>query len=117
MPFFLMGLAGVSRRLYDGGASYGHAQGVLHWNVVSSYGAWALAIAQLPFIVNFFWSAVRGPRVSPNPWQATTLEWAAPSPPGHGNFLTEPVAYRGPYEYSVPGAAKDFTPQFEPERA
>ena len=25
--------------------------------------------------------------------------------------------YRGPYEYSVPGSAKDFTPQFEPERA
>jgi hypothetical protein len=25
--------------------------------------------------------------------------------------------YRGAYEYSVPGAAKDFTPQFEPERA
>jgi len=25
--------------------------------------------------------------------------------------------YRAPYEYSVPGAAKDFTPQFEPERA
>ncbi len=52
-----------------------------------------------------------------NPWDATTLEWSAPSPPGHGNFLTEPVVYRGPYEYSVPGAAKDFTPQFEPERA
>ena len=29
MPFFLMGLAGVSRRLYDGGASYAHAQPVL----------------------------------------------------------------------------------------
>ena len=32
-------------------------------------------------------------------------------------FLTEPVVYRGPYEYSVPGAAKDFTPQFESEHA
>jgi cytochrome c oxidase subunit 1 len=52
-----------------------------------------------------------------NPWEATTLEWSAPSPPGHGNFLTEPVVYRAPYEYSVPGAARDFTPQFEPEKA
>jgi len=25
--------------------------------------------------------------------------------------------YRGPYEYSVPGSAKDFTPQFEAEHA
>jgi hypothetical protein len=24
-----------------------------------------------------------------------------------------PQAYRGPYEYSVPGAAKDFVPQYE----
>jgi hypothetical protein len=24
------------------------------------------------------------------------------------------VAYRGPYEYSVPGAETDFSPQFEP---
>ena len=41
---------------------------------------------------------------------------ASPSPPGHGNFLTDPVVYRGPYEYSVPGAAKDFTPSFEQEK-
>jgi cytochrome c oxidase subunit I len=46
-------------------------------------------------------------------WQATTIEWASPSPPPHGNFATAPQAYRGPYEYSVPGAAKDFVPQHE----
>jgi cytochrome c oxidase subunit 1 len=32
---------------------------------------------------------------------------------GHGNFETVPTVYRGPYEYSVPGADKDFTPQSE----
>ena len=58
-----------------------------------------------------------GAVVDRNPWDATTLEWSAPSPPGHGNFVTEPVVYRGPYEYSVPGAASDFTPQFEPKGA
>jgi len=52
--------------------------------------------------------------VAENPWHATTLEWAAPSPPGHGNFLTEPVAYREPYEYSVPGHPTDYLPQTEP---
>ena len=55
----------------------------------------------------------RGEDRATNPWQATTIEWAAPSPPPHGNFLVAPEAYRGPYEYSVPGAAKDFVPQFE----
>ena len=42
MPMFIMGLAGVSRRLFDGGATYAFAQPVLHWNVVSSWGAWTL---------------------------------------------------------------------------
>ena len=52
---------------------------------------------------------------SDNPWEATTLEWNTPSPPGHGNFVTEPVVYRAAYEYSVPGAKRDFSPQYEPE--
>ena len=30
MPMFIVGLAGVSRRLFDGGASYAFAQPVLH---------------------------------------------------------------------------------------
>ena len=55
--------------------------------------------------------------VEDNPWHATTIEWAAPSPPPHGNFATEPVAYRDPYEYSVPDQESDFLPQFEPDTA
>jgi cytochrome c oxidase subunit I len=113
MPMFLIGLAGVSRRLYDGGASYAFAQPVLHLNVVSSWGAWIMALFQIPFIFNFFWSIWKGEKTDANPWQATTIEWAAPSPPPHGNFLVAPEAHRGPYEYSVPGAAKDFSPQYE----
>ncbi len=112
MPMFIQGLAGMNRRLYDGGMQYQHNAGVLKWNLVIGAAAAALAIFQLPFIVNFFWSIRHGRRTAENPWGATTLEWAAPSPPGHGNFVTEPVAYRGPYEYSVPGAAADFTPQW-----
>jgi len=116
MPMMIQGLAGVSRRLYDGGASYAHAQGVLHLNVVMSVAAWALAIAQIPFIINLFWSIKSGERVkSDNPWEATTLEWSTPTPPPHGNFSTPVEVYRGPYEYSVPGAQKDFTPQDQPK--
>jgi cytochrome c oxidase subunit 1 len=114
MPMFIQGLAGVNRRLYDGGLQYAHAQGVLHWNVFMSYSAWILGVFQLLFIVNFFWSIKRGQKVSDNPWHATTLEWAAPSPPPHGNFTRPVEAYRGPYEYSVPGDPTDFTPQSLP---
>jgi cytochrome c oxidase subunit 1 len=116
-PMFIEGLAGMNRRMYDGGMQYMHNAGVLHWNVTQGYAAWALGLFQIPFIINFFMSIWAGKKVTENPWDATTLEWSAPSPPGHGNFLTEPIVYRGPYEYSVPGAAKDFTPQFEPEKA
>ena len=118
MPMFIQGLGGMNRRMYDGGLQYAHNQPLLKWNLVIGFAAWGLGLFQLPFIINFFWSIKSGKKVeNDNPWQATTLEWSAPSPPGHGNFLAEPAVYRGPYEYSVPGAARDFTPQFEPERA
>ena len=112
-PMFLQGLAGVSRRLWDGGATYSHAQGVLEWNSFMSNSAFLLGLAQLPFIFNFFWSIKKGAVVDSNPWRATTLEWVATtSPPlGHGNFETVPVVYHGPYEYSVPGRDDDYLPQ------
>ena len=115
MPMFIQGLGGMNRRLYDGGMQYMHNADLLKWNVMIGFGAWALGLFQLPFIGNFFVSIWRGERTEENPWQATTLEWAAPSPPGHGNFEVAPVAYRAAYEYSVPGATRDFSPQSEPE--
>jgi cytochrome c oxidase subunit I len=117
MPMFIQGLGGMNRRMYDGGMQYAHNAGLLKWNIVIGFAAWGLGLFQLPFIFNFFSSIKWGAVVDRNPWEATTLEWSAPSPPGHGNFVTEPVVYRGPYEYSVPGAASDFTPQFEPKGA
>src|SRR5688572_21372705 len=116
-PMFIQGLAGVSRRLYDGGAQYAHAQPVLHLNKFMSYSAFLLMAAQLPFIYNFFTSIKWGEKVGSNPWEATTLEWGATtSPPlGHGNFATVPVVYRGPYEYSFPGHEFDYYPQHVPE--
>ncbi|MEK6566980.1 MAG: cbb3-type cytochrome c oxidase subunit I, partial [Bacteroidota bacterium] len=113
MPMFIQGFAGVSRRLSDGAQQYAHAQGVLQWNEVMSIAAWTLGVFQSIFIFNFFWSVKRGEKVNENPWEATTLEWAAPTPPPHGNFLKTPEVHRGPYEYSVPGKAKDFIPQNE----
>lgn len=110
MPMFFQGMIGVSRRLYDQ-TLYAHGEAVQGLTRMSSWGAWMLGLAQIPFIINFFMSIRAGRKVSDNPWEATTLEWAAPSPPPHGNFTTPPVAHRGPYEYSVPGIARDFFPQ------
>jgi len=117
-PMLIQGFAGVSRRLYDGGANYAHAEGVHVLTKVMSHSAFALGAVQIFFLINLAWSVVFGRRTDSNPWQATTLEWSAPSPPlAHGNFETMPVVHRGPYEYSVPGAATDFSPQEQPGSA
>ena len=130
MPMFAQGMAGMSRRMSDGGATYSLANPdnaditvgalgdtIMGLNVSISAAAWAMLVVQLPFIVNLFWSVKHGEKVkSDNPWQATTLEWETPTPPPHGNFTKEVKVYRDPYEYSVPGAKEDFTPQAQPAK-
>src|SRR5207247_11167148 len=70
-------------------------------------------LAQGLFLINFLWSLFRGERVAEcNPWRATTLEWSVGSPPPADDFgPSEPVVYRGAYEFSVPGVAEDFVPE------
>ncbi|MEM9398853.1 MAG: cbb3-type cytochrome c oxidase subunit I [Verrucomicrobiota bacterium] len=125
MPMFLQGMAGFHRRWYDGGASYELTDRVIEWtqifgfegityldlNIVMTWSAGFLFVAQIPFIINFFASIWTGKKAKDNPWNSTTLEWQTPTPPGHGNFTSEPVVDRGPYEYSVPDADEDFLPQ------
>jgi cytochrome c oxidase subunit 1 len=75
--------------------------------------AWGLFVAQIPFMINFFVSIKKGVKVGANPWDATTLEWAAASSPpiGHGNFPEVPVVTRGPYDYSPNDSEQPFLPQ------
>lgn len=122
-PMFAQGMQGMLRRMSDGAANYslakvgtdaigGLTDAIMKSNITISHAAWALGLAQIPFIINFFWSLRHGKKVtSDNPWEATTLDWQTPTPPPHGNFVAQPQVHRGPYEYSVPGQPKDFTPQ------
>jgi cytochrome c oxidase subunit I len=125
-PMFAQGMSGMLRRMADGGANYSQARvenavgglsaGMLNLHTYILWAAVGLALAQIPFIINLFWSINNGkPAGSDNPWEATTLEWQTPTPPPHGNFPKPPKAHRGPYEYSVPGHATDFTPQNQPD--
>ena len=109
-PMFILGIAGMPRRIYDY-TQYAHLAHVGGLNRMMSVAAFCLGLAQLLFIGNFFWSLFRGRRSGDNPWQANTLEWATSSPPPHGNFATTPTVYHGPYEYSVPGRSDDWLPQ------
>lgn len=121
-PMFAQGMSGMLRRLPDGGAGYsaatnpdaigGLSDKVIALNIPVSHAVWALGLAQIPFILNFFLSLKYGKKVeSDNPWKATTLEWQTPTPPPYGNFAKAPKVVRGPYEYSLPGAKEDYAPQ------
>jgi len=112
MQHFL-GLQGAPRRYYAF-ATYEFLRET-HWqNEVISSVAFVLMGAQFIFVANFVWSLMAGRIPAPNPWRAATLEWETASPPPHGNFETIPNVHRWAYEYSIEGAAEDFTPQTVP---
>jgi len=114
MPMHFVGIEGGVRRYADSsGAAYLAALQPLHRFM--TVAAFATAAAQLIFFYNFFWSLKRGRKAPVNPWSATTLEWMTASPPPMDNFDGHfPSVYRGPYDYSVPGASQDFLPQNVP---
>ncbi|UCC84515.1 MAG: cbb3-type cytochrome c oxidase subunit I [Gemmatimonadota bacterium] len=112
-PMHILGMAGHMRRIYDP-TQYEFLQPYQPMNRFITISAILLFVVQLPFIVNFFWSLFRGKKADINPWQDNGLEWTVPSPPPHGNFAMTPTVYRGPYEFSVPGAEADYMPQSVP---
>jgi len=109
-PMHILGIGGHMRRIYNP-MQYEFLRPLQPVNVFITVSAIALGLAQIPFVINFFWSLFAGKKAERNPWKANTLEWVAPSPPPHGNFETIPVVYRGPYEYSSPEVAEDYLPQ------
>jgi len=108
------GLAGAPRRYYNL-SQYAFLEGVRWMPIVITVFAFTLLAGQLLFLVNLVRSLWAGEKAEANPWEATTLEWSAPSPPPHGNWGDEePLVYRGAYEYGNPDAKEDFVPQTVP---
>jgi len=110
IPLFRYGLAGHQRRIYDP-SLFENLVPFQHLHVIATIGTIALLLGQIPFILNFFGSMKWGKKAERNPWNANTLEWQTPSPPGHGNFDVIPTVYRWPYEYSAPDREEDWCPQ------
>jgi len=103
--FLLMqfdGLSGMPRRYYSW-EKYDYLAIARGHQVYISVLAFLLGAAQLIWVVNFFRSIWKGRVAEANPWNAATLEWQE----GAGEV------HRWPYDYSVPGAANDCTPQTE----
>ena len=110
-PQHFLGVGGMMRRIYNP-TQYEFLVHLQWWNVVITWSAFALGVAQIFFVINFFWSLFAGKEAPLNPWEANTLEWIAPSPPPHLNWGDKiPTVYRGPYEYASPEVEEDYLPQ------
>jgi cytochrome c oxidase subunit I len=82
MPQHLLGLLGMPRRIYT------YSQGGLWevYNLLSTIGAFTMAVGMLVFLVNIVRTARVGRRATNDPWEADTLEWFTTSPPPPWNF-------------------------------
>jgi cytochrome c oxidase subunit 1 len=117
VPMHVMGLVGMPRR-YAQFTEYEFLKSLHPLVIFVSIAAIVTATVQIVFYFNLVWSIFKGKKAGNNPWEATTLEWAIPSPPPHDNFAgIVPTVYRGPYEFAVPGAKADFLMQTDPEGA
>ena len=86
-PMHIVGLMGMPRRVY----TYQAGLGWDIYNMISTIGAFILALGVAVFIYNFFWMLRRGPAAGENPWGADTLEWSTPSPPIPHGFTYLPI--------------------------
>jgi cytochrome c oxidase subunit I len=111
MPMHYYGM-GAGLRRYSQSTEVAFIHNMLPLQRFITFAAFITIASQLLFVINLFWSLRKAEKASDNPWEATTLEWTTATPPPHDNFAGQtPVVHNGPYEYSVPGAPRDFVMQ------
>jgi cytochrome c oxidase subunit I len=90
-PMHILGLQGMPRRMH----TYVEGYGFEFWNLVSTIGAFVIAVSMLVFAWNIL-KSWRGHKanpvdVGPDPWDARSLEWMVPSPVPAHNFDESPT--------------------------
>jgi cytochrome c oxidase subunit I len=103
LPMHFAGFAGNPRRYADF-TTFDFLAQVMPLQRWITFSAFGLAAVQVIFLWNLFRSMRRGPIAPKNPWQATSLEWSDSQGP----------VVRAPYDYSQPGATRDYLMQNEP---
>ena len=73
---------GMPRRISD----YDPNAGWTILNMVSTVGAFMIAVSILPFLINVVATFINGEPAGDDPWEGNTLEWATTSPPPPYNF-------------------------------
>jgi cytochrome c oxidase subunit 1 len=97
-----LGLEGMPRRVVTYKASDGYG----NLNLVSTVGAFILAVGVLIFAYNLLRSIRHGQPAGNDPWDGQTLEWATASPPPERNFDSLPRirSERPFFDYKYPNA-------------
>ena len=102
-PMHVMGLLGMPRRIY----TYHPGLGWDVSNLLSTIGAFTLAVGILGTIVNVLVSRRSGAAAGDDPWGANTLEWATSSPPPEFNFASIPVVHSEDPNWDLVDRAED----------
>lgn len=90
LTFFIqhfLGLMGMPRRYWV----FLEDQGLDTGNLISTFGAFFMAAGVILFFINIIYTSVKEEKVSGDPYDGRTLEWAIPSPPPHYNFKQLPL--------------------------
>jgi cytochrome c oxidase subunit I+III len=86
-PMHIVGLLGMTRRVY----TYNQGFGWDAYNLSESIGSFVLAGGLLLIFANLLWSRFRGAVAGPDPFHGGTLEWTTTSPPPPYNFAVIPT--------------------------
>jgi cytochrome c oxidase subunit 1 len=100
LPMHFAGFAGNPRR-YSDFTTFDFLAQVMPLQRWITFSALFLASVQLIFLWNLFRSMSLGDEAPKNPWEGTSMEWSEHEGP----------VVRGPYEYSQPGAPRDYLMQ------
>lgn len=111
-PMFILGLMGMARRTY----TYSAETGFGPLNLLSTIGAFGLALGFVVLVYNIYWSVRYAPReTTGDPWDARSLEWSIPNPIPAYNFAETPtVTTRDAYWFSKKGGAPIYSGKIEP---
>jgi cytochrome c oxidase subunit 1 len=82
LPMLVLGYEGMARRI----AVYPADAGWTTWNLIASLGSYIIGAGVLVFLLNVVLSLVRPATAPADPWEGSSLEWYASSPPARHNF-------------------------------